>query len=149
MPLYDRQSIHFVQLFGRQDKHAFTHNCYIKFWGQIKFYTFIEMTILVLESEVTQSCPTLCDPMGCSLPGFSIHGISQARILEWLASSFTRGSSQPRNWTRGSCIGRQISLPLSHQGSPRGLKKINESKKEKNGEASNQNLSYGFLTMRP
>ena len=35
--------------------------------------------------EVTQSCPTLCDPMDCSLPGFSLHGISQARILEWVA----------------------------------------------------------------
>ena len=37
------------------------------------------------ESEVTQSCPTLCDPMGCSLPGSSVHGILQARILEWVA----------------------------------------------------------------
>jgi len=35
------------------------------------------------ESEVTQSCPTLSDPMDCSLPGFSIHGIFQARVLEW------------------------------------------------------------------
>ena len=38
---------------------------------------------LVSESEVTQSCPTLCDPMNCSLPGSSIHGIFQARVLEW------------------------------------------------------------------
>ena len=37
------------------------------------------------ESEVAQSCPTLCDPMDCSLPGFSVHGIFQARILEWVA----------------------------------------------------------------
>ena len=37
------------------------------------------------ESEVTQSCPTLCDPMDCSLPGSSIHGIPQARVLEWVA----------------------------------------------------------------
>ena len=37
------------------------------------------------ESEVTQSCPTLCDPMDCSLPGSSVHGIFQARILEWVA----------------------------------------------------------------
>ena len=40
------------------------------------------------ESEVAQSCPTLCDPMDCSLPGFSFHGIFQARILEWVAISF-------------------------------------------------------------
>jgi len=46
-------------------------------------------------SEVTQSCPTLCDPMDCSLPGFSIHGILQARILEWVTISFSRGSSYP------------------------------------------------------
>jgi len=45
------------------------------------------------ESEVTQSCPTLCDPMDCSLPGFSVHGIFQARVLEWVAISFSRGSS--------------------------------------------------------
>ena len=47
------------------------------------------------ESEVVQSCLTLSDPMDCSLPGSSVHGISQARILEWVAISFSRGSSQP------------------------------------------------------
>ena len=41
------------------------------------------------ESEVTQSCPTLCDPMDCSLPGSSIHGIFQARVLEWGAIAFS------------------------------------------------------------
>ena len=41
------------------------------------------------ESEVVQSCPTLCDPMNCSLPGSSIHGISQARALEWGAIAFS------------------------------------------------------------
>ena len=52
-----------------------------------------------------QPCPTLCDPMDCSvLPGFSIHGIFQARILEWVAMSSSRGSSQPRDWTHGSCV---------------------------------------------
>ena len=40
------------------------------------------------ESEVAQSCPTLCDPMDCSLPGSSLHGILQARVLEWVAISF-------------------------------------------------------------
>ena len=50
-------------------------------------------------SEVAQSCPTLCDPVDCSLPGSSIHGIFQARVLEWLAIPFSRGSSQPRNPT--------------------------------------------------
>ena len=40
------------------------------------------------ESEVAQSCPTLCDPMDCSLPGSSVHGIFQARVLEWVAIAF-------------------------------------------------------------
>ena len=48
------------------------------------------------ESEVAQLCPTLCDPMDCSLPGSSLHGILQAKILECVAISFSRGSSQPR-----------------------------------------------------
>ena len=46
-----------------------------------------------------QLCPTLCNPMDCSLPGSSVHGILQARILERVSISFSRGSSQPRNWT--------------------------------------------------
>ena len=53
---------------------------------------------------VAQSCLTLCDPINCSLPGFSVHGILQARILEWVATSFSRGSSQPWDGTRTSCF---------------------------------------------
>ena len=49
--------------------------------------------------SVTQSCPTLCDHMDCSLRGASVHGIFQARTLEWVAVSFSRRSSQPRDWT--------------------------------------------------
>ena len=48
------------------------------------------------ESEVTQLCLTLCDPMYCSLPGSSVHGIFQARILEWVPISFSWRSSQRR-----------------------------------------------------
>ena len=55
-------------------------------------------------SEVTQSCLTLCDPMDCSLPGASVHGIFQARGLQWVASSFSRGSSWPRDLTQVSHI---------------------------------------------
>jgi len=47
------------------------------------------MTNLESESEVAQSCLTLSDPMDCSLPGFSIHGIFQARVLEWVAIAFS------------------------------------------------------------
>ena len=56
------------------------------------------------QCEVAQLCPTLCDPMDCSLPGFSIHGVFQARTLEWGAISFSRGSSPPRDRTYVSCI---------------------------------------------
>ena len=70
------------------------------------------------ESEAAQSCPTLCDPMDCSLPGFSVHGIFQARVLEWVVISFSRGSSRPRDRTQVSRIVDRCFYPLSHQGSP-------------------------------
>ena len=56
-----------------------------------------------MHARSLQSCPTLCDPMDCSLPDSSVHGILQARIAEWVASSFSRGTSQARNRTRVSC----------------------------------------------
>ena len=55
------------------------------------------LTYMQSESEVTQSCPTLCDPMDYSPPGFSIHRIFQARILEWVAISFSRRPFRPRD----------------------------------------------------
>ena len=50
------------------------------------------------------SCVQLCDPMDYSLPGSSVHGIFQARVLEWIATSFSSESSWPRDWTLVSCI---------------------------------------------
>ena len=62
-------------------------------------------------SEVAQSCPTLCDPMDCSLSGSSIHGIFQARMLEWISISFSRGPFHPRNRTQVSRIaGRRFTI---------------------------------------
>ena len=58
-------------------------------WVHLRLLTSRSITIKVCP----QSCWTLCDPMDCSLPGSSIHGIFQARILEWVAISFSRGSS--------------------------------------------------------
>ena len=55
-----------------------------------------------IESEVAQSCPSPCDPMNSSLPGSSVHGILWARILEWFAIAFSRGSSRLREWTQVS-----------------------------------------------
>ena len=53
---------------------------------------------------LAQSCPTLCDSIDHSLPGSSVHGILQTRILEWMAIPFFQGSSWPRNWTSVSCV---------------------------------------------
>ena len=62
-------------------------------------------------SEVAQSCLTLWDPIDCSLPGSSIHGIFQARVLEWVAISFSGGSSWPRNRTWVSrTVGRYFNV---------------------------------------
>ena len=71
---------------------------------------------------VAQSCPTLCEPMDCSLPGSSVHGIFQARILEWIAISFSRGIFPTQGLNRGLPHCRQILYHLSHQGSPIHLK---------------------------
>ena len=65
-------------------------------------------------SLVVQSCPTLCDPVDCSLPGASVQEILQARILEWVAISSSRGSSRPRDQTHISCIGRRILTTEPH-----------------------------------
>ena len=50
-----------------------------------------------MRAKSLQSCPTLCDPIDCSTPGSSLHGILQARIPEWIAISFSRESCRPRN----------------------------------------------------
>ena len=69
------------------------------------------------ESEsVAQSCPTVCDLVDCSPPGSSVHGILQARILEWVTIPFSKGSSQPRDQTHISCI--EYSLPSEPPGKP-------------------------------
>ena len=68
-----------------------------------KFYPLLSSILHVL-CLVAQSCPTLCNSTDCGLPGSSVHGILQARILQWVAMSFSRGSSQPRDGTQVSCI---------------------------------------------
>ena len=74
--------------------------------------------------SVAQSCPTLCNPMDCSRPGSSVHGILQTRILEWVAISSSRGSSRPRYQTHISCLlhWQASSLPLRLPGKPKGLR---------------------------
>ena len=68
---------------------------------------------------VAQSCPTVCNPMDCSPPDFSVHGILQARILGRVAIPFSRESFWPRDWTRVSCIaGDSDALPSEPPGKP-------------------------------
>ena len=64
-----------------------------------------------MHAQLFWSCPTLCDPLDCSLQGSSVHGILQARTVEWVAMPSSRGTSQPRDWTHVSwvsCIGGQV-----------------------------------------
>ena len=85
------------------------------FWPQ---ETLLNVCVCAGMCVWAQSNLTLSSPTDCSPPGFSVHRILQAKILEWVSISFSRGSSWTRDQTWVSCIGRQISLPLSHWGSP-------------------------------
>ena len=77
--------------------------------------------------SVTQSCLSLCDPIDCSLPGSSVHEIFQARVLEWAAISFSRGSSQPRDGTWVSHIaGRHFTVWATRE-APLQLKGLSKS----------------------
>ena len=64
----------------------------------------LEKTMVMVMVGHAKSCPTLCNPMECSLPDSSVHGISQARVLEWVVISFSRESSWPRDRTHISCL---------------------------------------------
>ena len=70
-----------------------TRVSYVSCIGMWVFYCSVQFSSV----QFNQSCPILCDPMGCSPPGSSVHGISPARIPEWVAMSFSRGSSWPRD----------------------------------------------------
>ena len=74
-----------------------------------------------MNAKSLQLCPTLCDPVSCSLPDSPVHGIVQAKIPEWVAGPSFRGSSWPRDPTHISCIScidRQILYHQHHLGSP-------------------------------
>ena len=89
--------------------HVWMTNTFIQGMKSYGFSSsYVQMWVGKWVSEVTQSCLTLCDSILCSLPGFSIHGILQARILEWVTISFSRGSSQPRDQTQVSHVGGRL-----------------------------------------
>ena len=73
-------------------------------WNQWIYIRKGFLTSVSVKMLVAQSWPPLCDLMNCSPPGSSVHGILQARILEWVAIPFFKGSFQPRNQTPVSCI---------------------------------------------
>ena len=82
--------------------HSFFISCIVLLYLNLLSHFFTDVRVSA------QLCLTLCDIRNCSLPGFSHHGILQARILEWVAISSSRGSLQPRDPTCVSCIGRLI-----------------------------------------
>ena len=92
----------------------------LKFHNQKRFVCTVFNITLVLVL-VTQSCPTLCDPMDCSPPGSSVHEIFQATILEWVSISSSRGSSQPRDWTWVSCTAGRFCTDWATREAPTGL----------------------------
>ena len=95
------------------------------------YFIYIPIIRKASVQSVAQSCPTLRDPMDCSPPGSSVHGILQARTLEWVAIPFSRGSSQPRDWTWVSCIaGRFFTIWATR-------------------EAPNSNSNPQLLTLKP
>ena len=89
-----------VQFCSSFFKHSVTKRSpWAEFWFKLGYVPACLVTLL---------CLTLCNPMDCGPPGFSVLGISQARKLEWVAISFSRGASWPRDGTCISCIGRWI-----------------------------------------
>ena len=106
MPLHERHT--FLPKWGGAVKAASYYLYFIfklKKWSEMKVtQSCLILCVCVWVCEVAQLCPTLCDLVDCSPPGSSLHGILQARILGWVAFPFSRGSSQPRDWTQVSHI---------------------------------------------
>ena len=104
---------HIFTISAPREKKPYLVSCYIPgAWNSAGLYAY-----LLSHSVMSDSC----NPMDCNPPGSSVQGILQARILDWIAISFSRGSSQPGDWTcisYVSCVGRQVLYHWSHLGSP-------------------------------
>ena len=99
--------VHKISIFQSYLLIVFQHLLnYHSYWWHVCVYSF------------AQSCPTLFDPVDYSPPGYSVHGILQARILRWVAMPFSRGSSPPKYQTGSPALQADFFLPLSHGGSP-------------------------------
>ena len=90
-----------LNIFLELSKRCFCCCCFVFLTGKLVHYEKITKESWYnnkcIHTNSLQSCSTLCDPLDCKLPGSSVHGILQARILEWIAMPSSRGSSQPRN----------------------------------------------------
>ena len=97
-----------------------------RLWEPLEFTNFWEAQGQYVHAKSLQSCLTLCSPVDCSPPGSFVHGILQARILEWVTMPSSGGSSQTRDQTQVSyisCIGWQVFFYyLRHLGSPQAVK---------------------------
>ena len=102
--------IHFISYKVRESKWLSRNTHQIHFFckylhNQVVYCnSFLYYLVQKVKVLITWSCPTLCDPTECSPPGSSVHGILQERILEWVAISFPKGTSWPRDQTWVSCI---------------------------------------------
>ena len=95
------EAVSFIEIYSKVFKILANYiNGKIVFW--IKPRTTLSHRVVVW--SIAQLCPVLCDPMDCSPQGSSVHGILQARILEWVAISSSRGSPWFRGWTHVSCV---------------------------------------------
>ena len=83
-------------------------------WPEVTQPSSLKALHACLFAKSLQLCPTLCNPMDCSLPGSSVHGILQVRLLEWVAISSSRGSSQPRDPTHIFYVSLIGGRPLYH-----------------------------------
>ena len=104
-------------------KICFAGSLWLRILDNTMFQSSSYLTQVVLascqgESEVGQACLTICDPIDCRLPASSIHRIFQARILEWVAISFSRGSSRPRDHTGSSALQADFSAIWATRKSP-------------------------------
>ena len=108
-----------------QDVTRFTRWNWVK--GVEDLYYFLQLCVNLYEEVkvlVAQLCPTLCDPVVCSPLSSSVHGILQARILEWVAISFYRASFWPREWTQITCTSGKFFTVWAIREAPRTLESI-------------------------
>ena len=82
--------------------------------SQISGWRIKNNLVICAKTLHAQSCPALCDPVDCSPSGASVHGISQARMLGWVASSFSRVFTWPRDWICVSCVSYIVRWILYH-----------------------------------